>query len=257
MSAIGARPTSSSPRARPRPSTGWTPRIGNRSEETNSPETCSAAPWPVRLKLEGRWMAIPARVRLPSRQSRKFGYGTDPLAKFGLLSWKVTRRSGSGYGSGSSSTPSMIENSAVLAPMPSARVSSATAVKPGLRRSTRAPCRTSATRSSNRDTPRASRHSSFTRLTPPRSSRARRSASTRGSPAATCFSICLSRWKASSSSSSRSTARLRRSARARNARSRSMMAPYAFSSTCATAAASLRQALSSISSCLRPPRVSA
>ncbi len=80
-----------------------------------------------------------ASVRLSFCQSRKVGYGTEPVAKFCLLWWMVTRRSGSGYGRGSSSTPSMTENSAVLAPMPSARVKSATAVKPGLRRSTRAP----------------------------------------------------------------------------------------------------------------------
>ena len=47
------------------------------------------------------------------------------------------RRSPSGNGSGCSSTASMAENTAVLAPMPSASVSTTVAVKPGVRASVR------------------------------------------------------------------------------------------------------------------------
>jgi len=47
------------------------------------------------------------------------------------------KASGLGYGSGRSSTPFTTLKIAVLAPMPSARVSTATVVKPGLRRKVR------------------------------------------------------------------------------------------------------------------------
>ena len=50
---------------------------------------------------------------------------------------------GSGYGSGLSSTPSTKLKMAVFAPMPSASVSTATAVKPGAFSSERRPYRTS------------------------------------------------------------------------------------------------------------------
>ena len=63
-------------------------------------------------------------------------------------------------------------------------------------------------------TPRAPRHSSLVRPSPPSSMRARRAASARSSPAAACLSVCRSRWNWSSSSSSRSIAPRRNSARA-------------------------------------------
>src|SRR5216117_589624 len=53
------------------------------------------------------------------------------MPRCGLRSHNVTTRSGSGYGSGLSRTPWMMLNIAVFAPMPSASVSTATAVKPG------------------------------------------------------------------------------------------------------------------------------
>jgi len=49
-----------------------------------------------------------------------------------LLSHTTTRRDGSLYGSGVSSTPFTTEKIAVLAPMPSASVSTTMSVKPGL-----------------------------------------------------------------------------------------------------------------------------
>jgi hypothetical protein len=51
------------------------------------------------------------------------------------MSW--TMRSGSGYGSGFSKTAFTTVKMAVLAPMPSASVRTATAVKPGFLRSVR------------------------------------------------------------------------------------------------------------------------
>src|SRR6266540_1977746 len=53
------------------------------------------------------------------------------MPRWGLRSHSVTSRSGSGYGSGLSNTPLMMLKIAVFAPMPSASVSTATAVKPG------------------------------------------------------------------------------------------------------------------------------
>jgi len=49
----------------------------------------------------------------------------------------MTRRPGSAYASGRSSTPFTTVKIAVVAPMPSARVATATAVHPGLARSAR------------------------------------------------------------------------------------------------------------------------
>ena len=70
------------------------------------------------------------------------------------LRGRYISRSGSGYPSGRRMTPFTIEKIAVLAPMPSASVSTATVVKPGLRRSMRSPCRTSRITSSSHGSPR-------------------------------------------------------------------------------------------------------
>src|SRR6266581_6482398 len=73
-------------------------------------------------------------------------------------------------------------NMAVVAPMPSASVRIATAVKPGLFRSVRRPKRKSWVKFSMKLTPRASRHSSLARSMPPNSIRACLIASLCGTP---------------------------------------------------------------------------
>ena len=82
----------------------------------------------------------PRTSELWSRQSRKLRRLTrglfSPVTTFRVVS--VTMRSAPGYGSGLSSTPFTTENTAVLAPIPSAMMTMASAAKPGLRRSARA-----------------------------------------------------------------------------------------------------------------------
>src|SRR6266540_6758381 len=67
------------------------------------------------------------------RQSRKVAGETGVRSQPGSLelSKRRTSLSGSRYGSGLRSTPLTTLNMAVFAPMPSARVNTATAVKPG------------------------------------------------------------------------------------------------------------------------------
>src|SRR5207253_7567374 len=64
-------------------------------------------------------------------QSRKLGYETHVRGKRGLFSQTITKRSELTYCSGANTTPCITLNIAVLAPMPRARVSTATAVNPG------------------------------------------------------------------------------------------------------------------------------
>src|SRR6266567_1267309 len=108
---------------------------------------------------------------------------------------------------------------AELAPMPRASVSSTVMVNPGVRRSWRKAKLISRPNVSSVDIPRDSRHSSFTWLRPPNSSRVVRIASSRVRPARICFSTCWSKWKCNSSSNSPSTALGRKRARKRIDRS--------------------------------------
>src|SRR5882672_681808 len=128
----------------------------------------------------------------------------EPLSKFGLLSASVTSCSGSGYGRGFRSTPFTTENSAVLAPIPSARVRIATKAKPGDFTSMRTPKRRSCVMRSNKPQPHTSRVTSFTNPTFPNSRLAARSASLAASPLSTRSFAAISRWDRTSSSSSAS-----------------------------------------------------
>ena len=65
------------------------------------------------------------------RQSRNVAGATENRPYCGTISCTRTSRSGSGYGSGCSSTPLTTLKIAVVAPTPSASVSTATIVKPG------------------------------------------------------------------------------------------------------------------------------
>src|SRR3954462_14689012 len=143
ISATGAAPTSSSPVMNSLPRTGFTPRLGKKSEETRSPFTCSASPAPMRLKEKTRESAMEEKERFPFCQSRKFGYEIEPFSKLALFSPNATNCSDCGKGSGFSSTPFTIENTAVFAPIPSASVMTATVVKAGDFNAIRTPYRRS------------------------------------------------------------------------------------------------------------------
>src|SRR2546429_380429 len=77
------------------------------------------------------------------RQSSKSGYEPRGRSLPGRVPHSITSRCGSRYGRGASSTLLMTLKIAVLAPMPSARVITATAVNTGCRRSERRAKRTS------------------------------------------------------------------------------------------------------------------
>jgi hypothetical protein len=82
-----------------------------------------------------------SNTRLMRRKSAMSGpdTGMAPGTMAGIASWTSASRSGSGKGSGRSRTALTTLKMAVVAPMPSASVTAATAVKPGERRSRRAP----------------------------------------------------------------------------------------------------------------------
>src|SRR5215469_17828481 len=111
-----------------RPIEGFTPRIEKNSADTIFPLICSGSPVPVKLKLSGRYAAIDESEWLSRFQSRKLGYEIEPSVKFGLLSNTTTNLSAAGKGKELRSTPFTMEKTAVFAPIPSASVSSATAV---------------------------------------------------------------------------------------------------------------------------------
>jgi hypothetical protein len=86
----------------------------------------------VRIVLNRAIAAAPASVRLCLDTSQKFG--PDMVVRSPSDTWNsATRLSGSAYGNGFSNTPLTTLKMAVLAPMPSARVTTATAANPGLR----------------------------------------------------------------------------------------------------------------------------
>src|SRR6476469_3217358 len=114
----------------------------------------------------------------------------------------VTSRSGSGKASGRRSTPLTTLNTATFPPMPSANVSTAASVKPGVLRSWRNPKRRSNAARSMPRTPRPSRIASLCCSTLPKASDARRRASLSARPRRACLAASMSRWKRISSSSS-------------------------------------------------------
>src|SRR6476469_7240888 len=114
----------------------------------------------------------------------------------------VTSRSGSGKASGRRSTPLTTLNTATFPPMPSANVSTAASVKPGVLRSWRNPKRRSNAARSIPRTPRPSRIASLCCSTLPNASDARRRASLSVRPRRACLAASMSRWKRISSSSS-------------------------------------------------------
>src|SRR5215472_12945745 len=87
------------------------------------------------LITQVRAVAISSNTVFSLRQSSNLGYAVHMPQRlvFGLVDQICTSRSESGYGRGRSSTVFTTLKMAVLEPIPSARVSTATAVKPGAR----------------------------------------------------------------------------------------------------------------------------
>src|ERR1700736_276919 len=74
---------------------------------------------------------MPSKQRLRLCQSTKSGGAVGTASPLGMIVSIFTRRSGSLNGNGRNRTESMIANIAVLAPIPRAKVRTATNVKPG------------------------------------------------------------------------------------------------------------------------------
>ena len=74
---------------------------------------------------------MPSNDRLCTFQSRMFSGETPVLGEVGVRSHSMTSRSARPNGSGLISAASASEKMALLTPIPSARVSAATSVKPG------------------------------------------------------------------------------------------------------------------------------
>ena len=121
-----------------RPIAGFTPSVRKKLAATRIPLMRSASPLTIRVGAHERISVIWSKLWLRSRQSRNVVKPTFPATPVGPRSPMSTSRSGSAYGSGRSSTAFRTLKIAVLAPIPSASVSSATAVKPGARSSRRA-----------------------------------------------------------------------------------------------------------------------
>src|SRR5215208_7098910 len=135
-------PTTLSSGRKPRPCSGATPSTEKKSGVMRATETrCGSAP-PVRFTSpfgNVHTAAMPSNAFERVRQSSKSGYEAAPSARpwSGEVLHTMTSRSASRNGSGSSSTASMMEKIAALALIPSARVSTATAVSARRRRSER------------------------------------------------------------------------------------------------------------------------
>ena len=120
--------------------TGRTPITSKNSRETLAPGTIADSPLTTTGEDANAISAIEPKPRVPFFQSTKFGSDTLLLRRpFASICTKRTMRSGSGYGSGLSSTPSTTLNTAVAAPMPRPSVRIETSANPGARTSTRAP----------------------------------------------------------------------------------------------------------------------
>ena len=174
-----------------RPWTALTPSISKKPSVTSDPVKISGSPAPVKSSDQGSIAATRSKLRTRSRQSRKSAgpTGTGRFPSSGSVCQSVTRRFGSGKRGGWRSTASTKEKMAVVAPIDSARVSTVAAVKPGCRRSSRKPWRTSRNPAS-RDAPqRDARTCSLVDSRPPSAASACRRASARGKPCAQRASI--------------------------------------------------------------------
>ena len=127
-------PTGSSSGVMVRPYSGATPSTAKKSPVTFALGTCSAGPSPVNAAASAEIAASDSKASTSRRQSTKSGGALVPRRESGLSSDVVasaTRRSGSGNGSGRSSTARTAPKMAALAPIPTARLRTATSVNPG------------------------------------------------------------------------------------------------------------------------------
>ena len=113
---------------------GATPSNGRKSAVAAMPLRIVASLAEVSEKLATVTAARRSNAVARARQSRKLGCDAENSGQppSGLLSQIRTRRSGSANGSGRSTTVLTTEKIAVFAPMPSASVSNAMSVKPGV-----------------------------------------------------------------------------------------------------------------------------
>ena len=141
-----SRPEISSSGRNPRPRAGVTPSRPNRLADARTEVSSSGSPSPVSANPHEAHAAIASSFRDSRRQSRKFAADTRSRSfpDDGCRSHSISRRSAVGYASGRNSAASARLKKAVFAPMPSASVSTAASVKPGLRLRRRTASRRSA-----------------------------------------------------------------------------------------------------------------
>ena len=164
---------------------------------------------PCSVKKNGEYSAMSASAGAPVRKSPTSGTENSILPRPGPSTecLRYTSRSPSRWGSGFSSTPRTTLKIAVLAPMPSPRVSTTTTANPGLRRSERSAYLRSAATLSSHGSPRWSRTASAAWVRPPDDSSAWRRASAGVMPRRTYSAVSVSRWASSSSLRSSSARR--------------------------------------------------
>ena len=128
----GIRPGRSSSGTKPRPSAGAMPKTSKKPAVTLAASSCSAPPAPVSVVAVASIAASFSHARQSAVQAAMCAAltGTDGYwpSKPGTKMRRTTSRSGDGYGSGFRRTALTTVNSAVLAPIPSARMASATNV---------------------------------------------------------------------------------------------------------------------------------
>src|SRR5215472_10215988 len=198
-------PGSSSCQFNKRPRRGLSFKVGNAEPVAYAPVMGSAAPFSVRIM--GAFFQAKRSVKALCRSRRRSNIGPEsgPLVPGGPKEMRTSSR-GAGTARLRSSRASIKENTAVLEPIPRARVSMATAVNPGFFASIRTPYRASSSKSLSHLPPQASRVTSFTRPTFPNSRRAARSASCCSAPRS--MRVCAAMLKCARSSSSSSASRL-------------------------------------------------
>ena len=137
-----SRPGWSSPSWKPRPSAGWTPRVVKKLALTSVCMARSGSPpAPTMLAMPPSHVARLSSVVVSRRMSSRSA-GASLFHSLGLsgMRWRtITRVSRCGKAMGFHRRESQTLKTAVVAPMPSASVSTAVAAKPGDLRSMRSP----------------------------------------------------------------------------------------------------------------------
>src|ERR1051326_1735051 len=139
-----------------RPTCARAPNSGKNSGVTSPANTDSKRSPAARIMSGNLNAATLAKVAGIDRHALNFASDAFAYAPSGAVVRKKTRRDESGYDRDLSRTALTSEKTAVLAPMPMARVKTATTANPGLRRRDRSAYATSWVRAAN-ETPRRSR----------------------------------------------------------------------------------------------------